>query len=183
LTAAGAATPQPPLEVVVAGLLRDVANFPSPGVVFKDITPLLGDGDALGRVVHDIAGRHRSGVDVIAGIEARGFILGAAVAYELGLGFVPVRKAGKLPGETLHAEYVLEYGNARIEVHADAFVAGERVLVMDDVLATGGTAVATCELLERAGATVVAFEAVVDLAFLGGRDRLAGRTVHTILTV
>lgn len=177
------ATHEPPLAEVVAGLLRDVADFPSPGVVFKDITPLLGDGDALRRVVRDIAGRHRGTVDVIAGIEARGFILGAAVAYELGIGFVPVRKAGKLPGETLSAEYVLEYGNAKIEVHADAFFAGERVLVLDDVLATGGTAAATCALLERAGATVVAFEAVVELGFLHGRDLLAGRTVHTILTV
>ena len=105
------------------------------------------------------------------------------MAYELGTGFVPVRKAGKLPGETLHVDYELEYGTATIEVHADAFVAGARVLVVDDILATGGTAVATCDLLERAGAKVVAFEAVAELGFLGGRDRLGSRVVHTMVTL
>ena len=132
----------------------------------------------------DIAGRQAGSVDLVVGIEARGFILGAAVAYELGVGFVPVRKAGKLPGETLHGSTTtLEYGTATIEVHADAFVAGARVLVVDDVLATGGTAAATCDLLERAGAKVVAFEAVAELGFLGGRDRLGSRAVHTMVTL
>ena len=138
-------------------------------------------GQPCGRSCSDIADAPTPGsVDLVVGIEARGFIIGAAVAYELGIGFVPVRKAGKLPGETLHVDYELEYGSATIEVHADAFVAGDRVLVVDDVLATGGTAVATCELLERAGATVVAFEAVIELALparpLASRQ---GRDVHT----
>ena len=172
-----------PIAQVVSDHLRDIPDFPEPGVAFKDFTPLLADGPALRAVVRDIAGRHAGKIDVVVGIEARGFILGAAVAYELGVGFVPVRKAGKLPGEVLEAEYELEYGSARIEVHADAFVAGSRVLVVDDILATGGTAVATCDLLERAGAKVVAFEAVAELGFLGGRDRLGSRVVHTMVTL
>jgi adenine phosphoribosyltransferase len=172
-----------PIAQVVSDHLRDIPDFPEPGVAFKDFTPLLADGPALRAVVRDIAGRYVDKIDVVVGIEARGFILGAAVAYELGVGFVPVRKAGKLPGEVLEAEYELEYGSARIEVHADAFVSGSRVLVIDDVLATGGTAEATCELLERAGATVEAFEAVIELGFLGGRAKLPGRNVHTILTL
>ena len=165
------------------GLVRDIPDFPEPGVSFKDFTPLLSDGAALRAVVRDIAGRRAGSIDLVVGIEARGFIIGAAVAYELGTGFVPVRKAGKLPGETLHVDYELEYGTATIEVHADAFVAGARVLVVDDILATGGTAVATCDLLERAGAKVVAFEAVAELGFLGGRDRLGSRAVHTMVTL
>jgi adenine phosphoribosyltransferase len=168
---------------LVASRLRDIPDFPEPGVSFKDFTPLLSDGAALRAVVRDIAARREGSIDVVVGIEARGFIIGAAVAYELGTGFVPVRKAGKLPGETLHVDYELEYGTATIEVHADAFVAGARVLVVDDILATGGTAVATCDLLERAGAKVVAFEAVAELGFLGGRDRLGSRVVHTMVTL
>ncbi len=168
---------------LVASRLRDIPDFPEPGVSFKDFTPLLSDGAALRAVVRDIAARREGSIDVVVGIEARGFIIGAAVAYELGTGFVPVRKAGKLPGETLHVDYELEYGSATIEVHADAFVAGARVLVVDDILATGGTAAATCDLLERAGAKVVAFEAVAELGFLGGRDRLGSRVVHTMVTL
>ena len=168
---------------LVASRLRDIPDFPEPGVSFKDFTPLLSDGAALRAVVRDIAVRRAGSIDLVVGIEARGFIIGAAVAYELGTGFVPVRKAGKLPGETLHVDYELEYGTATIEVHADAFVAGARVLVVDDILATGGTAVATCDLLERAGAKVVAFEAVAELGFLGGRDRLGSRAVHTMVTL
>ena len=176
-------TEQQSIAQVVSDHLRDIPDFPEPGVAFKDFTPLLSDGAALAAVVRDIADRYRGRVDHVVGIEARGFILGAAVAYELGVGFVPVRKAGKLPGETLGVEYDLEYGSAHIEVHADAFVAGAHALVIDDVLATGGTAEATCTLLERAGAEVVAFEAVIELGFLEGRAKLAGREVHTILTV
>jgi len=171
------------IEQLVASRLRDIPDFPEPGVSFKDFTPLLSDGGALRAVVRDIATRRAGSIDLVVGIEARGFIIGAAVAYELGTGFVPVRKAGKLPGETLHVDYELEYGTATIEVHADAFVAGARVLVVDDILATGGTAVATCDLLERAGAKVVAFEAVAELGFLGGRDRLGSRVVHTMVTL
>lgn len=168
---------------IVESRLRDIPDFPKPGVLFKDFTPLIADGPALGALVRDIAQRYADQVDVVVGIEARGFILGAAVAYELGMGMVPVRKAGKLPGETLRESYALEYGTAEIEVHTDAFEAGQRVLVIDDVLATGGTAEATCALVERAGATVVAIEVVLELAFLDGRSRLGNRTVHSVLTV
>ena len=172
-----------PISEVVASRLRDVPDFPVAGVIFKDFTPLLSDGPALRAVVQDIARRYAGSVDVIVGIEARGLILGAAVAYELGIGFVPVRKAGKLPGQTHSAEYDLEYGSAVIEVHADAFTGGKRALIMDDVLATGGTAQAACELVESAGATVEAVEVVLELCFLHGRSKLAGRPVHAMLSV
>lgn len=168
---------------LVASRLRDIRDFPKPGVLFKDFTPLIADGPALGALVRDIAGRYASQVDVVVGIEARGFILGAAVAYELGLGMVPVRKAGKLPGETFRESYALEYGTAEIEVHTDAFAPGQRVLVIDDVLATGGTAEATAVLVERSGARVAAVEVVLELAFLEGRKRLGDRPVNAILTV
>jgi adenine phosphoribosyltransferase len=168
---------------VVLEHLRDIPDFPKPGVLFKDFTPLIADGPALRTVVQDIAGRYAGRVDVIVGIEARGFILGAAVAYELGLGMVPIRKAGKLPGETLKESYALEYGHAEIEVHTDAFESGQRVLIIDDVLATGGTAEATASLVERAGAEVTAIEVVLELAFLGGRKRLGDRTVKAIVTL
>ena len=168
---------------VVAAKLRDIPDFPQPGVVFKDYTPLIADGAALAAVVRDIAERYRERVDVVVGIEARGFILGAAVAYELGLGMVPVRKAGKLPGATILESYTLEYGTAEIEVHSDAFTPGQRVLVIDDVLATGGTAAATCQLVERAGAVVAGVDVILELGFLHGREKLGDRPVHAILTV
>ena len=171
------------LAELVASKLRDIPDFPQPGIVFKDFTPLLADGAAFAVLVDDIAGRYRGQVDVLVGIEARGFILAAAVAYKLRLGMVPVRKAGKLPGETLKESYALEYGTAEIEVHTDAFEPGQRVLVLDDVLATGGTAEACAQLVERAGATVAAIEVVLELAFLEGRSRLADRPVNAILTV
>jgi adenine phosphoribosyltransferase len=179
----GAAPLTAPIGEVVGSRLRDIPNFPVPGVTFKDFTPLLSDGSALRAVVLDISGRYAGHVDVVVGIEARGLILGAAVAYELGVGFVPVRKAGKLPGPTHSVEYDLEYGSAVIEVHADAFTNGQRVLVMDDVLATGGTAEAACELVERAGARVEAVEVVLELCFLHGRSKLAGRPVHAMLSL
>jgi adenine phosphoribosyltransferase len=172
-----------PIAEVVASRIRDVPDFPIPGVSFKDFTPLLSDGPALRAVVQDIASRYAGRVDVVVGIEARGFILGAAVAYELGVGFVPVRKAGKLPGITRSAEYELEYGSAVIEVHTDAFESGSRAVVMDDVLATGGTAEATCALIELAGASVVAVEVVLELGFLKGRSKLAGRPFHAMLSL
>ncbi|MEP7193384.1 MAG: adenine phosphoribosyltransferase [Actinomycetota bacterium] len=172
-----------PIEEVVASRLRDIPDFPVAGVTFKDFTPLLSDGPALRAVVQDISRRYSGQVDVVVGIEARGLILGAAVAYDLGIGFVPVRKAGKLPGDTHQAEYDLEYGSAVIEVHSDAFARGKRALVMDDVLATGGTAQAACELVERAGATVEAVEVVLELCFLDGRSKLAGRQVHAMLSL
>jgi len=186
MTGAVPASPAPlsaPISEVVASRLRDVPDFPIAGVSFKDFTPLLSDGPALRAVVQDIAGRYAGRVDVVVGIEARGLILGAAVAYELGIGFVPIRKAGKLPGRTYRAEYDLEYGSAVIEVHADAFAAGKKALIMDDVLATGGTAEAACQLVEGAGASVEAVEVVLELAFLHGRSRLAGRPVHAMLSL
>jgi len=172
-----------PISEIVATRLRDIPDFPVAGVTFKDFTPLLSDGPALRAVVQDISGRYAGQVDVIVGIEARGLILGAAVAYELGIGFVPVRKAGKLPGQTHSAEYDLEYGSAIIEVHADAFAGSKKALIMDDVLATGGTARAACELVESAGASVEAVEVVLELCFLNGRSKLAGRVVHAMLSV
>jgi adenine phosphoribosyltransferase len=168
---------------VVAARLRDIPDFPKPGVLFKDFTPLLADGEAFATVVRDIATRHTGSVDVVVGIEARGFILAAAVAFDLGIGMVPVRKSGKLPGQTLSRSYALEYGTAEIEVHADSFSPGQRVLVIDDVLATGGTAAAACELVESAGAVVAGVDVVLELGFLAGRGKLGQRPVHAILTV
>ena len=169
-------------------LIRDVPDFPQPGVVFKDITPLLADHDAFSAVVRALAEAGRDGdgntvVDKVVGMEARGFILAAPVALALGAGFVPVRKAGKLPGETHAVSYALEYGEATLEVHEDGIDQGDRVLLVDDVLATGGTAAAAWDLLERTGADVVAFECVVELGFLGGRSRMGSRPVGALLVV
>ena len=181
-TAPGGAGAASVADVVSAGL-RDVPDFPQPGVVFKDITPLLADPHAFATVVEALRVKHQGAVDLVAGVEARGFVIGAALAHALGVGFVPVRKAGKLPGETVSISYDPEYGSAEIEVHADAFVGGERVLLVDDVLATGGTAVAAWDLLEQTGAEVVAFECVVELAFLRGRPRMGSRAVGALLVV
>ncbi len=171
------------VAAVVAASLRDVPDFPAPGVVFKDITPLLADPRAFATVIAALAKRHSGSLDLVAGVEARGFVVGAALAHALGVGFVPVRKAGKLPGQSVSISYDLEYGSAEIEVHADAFVGGERVLLVDDVLATGGTASAAWDLLEQVGADVVGFECVVELAFLGGRSRMGSRPVGALLVV
>jgi adenine phosphoribosyltransferase len=163
--------------------VRDVADFPKPGVVFKDITPLLGDPSAFRGVVDAIADRYPAAeVDRVVGIEARGFIVAAPVAYRLGAGFAPVRKPGKLPGESVAEPYELEYGVDSLEVHVDAVEAGERVLVVDDVIATGGTALATCKLIERLGARVIGIAAVIELGFLGGRARLDGYDVASLIT-
>lgn len=167
----------------VARHVRDVSDYPQPGVIFKDITPLLADGDAFGTVVAALADRYRDRVDSVVGIEARGFVFAAPLAVALGVGFVPVRKAGKLPGDVLAASYDLEYGSAQIEVRGDAFGSGQRVVVIDDVLATGGTAQAACALVERAGAEVVEFAAVLELGFLAGRNQLTGHAVHSLLLV
>ncbi|MGL5930618.1 MAG: adenine phosphoribosyltransferase [Dermatophilaceae bacterium] len=168
------------MSAVIAGALRDVPDFPRPGVMFTDITPLLGDPEAFSVVIEALADQHGRRVDAVAGVEARGFVIGSALAHRLGVGFVPVRKAGKLPGPTATASYDLEYGSATIEVHLDAIGAGRRVLVVDDVLATGGTAAAAWDLLERIGGEVVGFACVVELAFLGGRRRLAPREVSAL---
>jgi adenine phosphoribosyltransferase len=172
--------PDGSIRELVLSRIRDIPDFPQAGVQFKDFTPLLADGDAFAAVVEDIAGRYAGAVDVVVGIEARGFILGAAVAYHLGSGFVPVRKSGKLPGPSLREEYTLEYGSAVLEVHEGALRPGQRVLVVDDVLATGGTVAATCRLVERAGATVTGIDVVLELTFLNGRDAVGDRPLYAI---
>ena len=169
---------------LVADRVIDVPDFPKPGIVFKDLMPLFADGSAFVSAVDAVVAYHGAeSFDLVAGIEARGFLIAAAIAYGTGKGVIPIRKAGKLPRATLSATYALEYGEAALEVHADAFTAGRRVLVVDDVLATGGTAEATLGLVERAGGHVAGFSVLLELAFLGGRARLAPRQVHALLTV
>jgi len=170
----------------ILALIRDVPDHPSPGVLFKDITPLLADGPAFAAVVAQLAAPHTgsgAAVDVVVGVEARGFILAAPVAVALGVGFVPVRKRGKLPWRTIGAAYELEYGQAEIEVHADAIRPGQRVLVVDDVLATGGTARATCDLVEQLGGVLAGVAVLMELTFLEGRQRLGDRPVRALVTV
>ena len=169
-------------------LIRDVPDFPEPGVVFKDITPLLADHDGFTAVVEALAaaGRDETGapaVDKVVGMEARGFILAAPVALTLGAGFVPVRKAGKLPGPTHAVSYSLEYGEASLEVHQDALTEGDRVLLVDDVLATGGTAAATHELVQRCGADVTALAVLLELSFLPGRETIGDLPLHSLKRV
>lgn len=166
----------------VRELIRTIPDFPKPGIRFRDITPLLGDADGLAQVVHDLAEPFRGKIDVVAGVEARGFIFGAAVARALHVGFVPIRKPGKLPGEAIGHDYDLEYGTNRVEVHVDAVAHGERVLLVDDLLATGGTAAAGAALVERLGGRVVACAFVVELVGLPGRAVLEGRglAVHAL---
>jgi adenine phosphoribosyltransferase len=163
-------------------LIRDVPDFPKPGILFKDITPLLADASGLREATLGMAEPYRSiRVDRVVGIESRGFILGGIVARELGVGFIPVRKPGKLPAHVSRIEYALEYGTDQLEVHADACEHGARVLIVDDVLATGGTASATCELMERLGATVVGLSFLIALDFLEGAKRLGGRPHSALL--
>jgi adenine phosphoribosyltransferase len=167
---------------VIASHVIDVPDFPKPGIVFKDLSPLFADGAAFRRTVDAIAD-NPDGYDLVAGIEARGFLLAAGVAYATGVGLVPVRKSGKLPRATHAASYDLEYGTATLEIHTDAFLPGHRVLVVDDVLATGGTAAATVSLIERSGAAVTGVAFVLELGFLEGRSRLPGRPVRVLLSV
>jgi adenine phosphoribosyltransferase len=162
--------------------VRDIPNFPRPGIVFKDITPLLLDSVALDAAVAGLeAYAEPLGVELVVAAEARGFILGGALARQLGAGFVPARKPGKLPSETVSEEYALEYGIDALEVHADALAGGARVLVHDDLLATGGTARALCELVAGRGARVVGCAFLVELSFLGGRERLAPYDVFALI--
>jgi adenine phosphoribosyltransferase len=164
-------------------LIRDVPDFPEPGIVFKDITPLLGDEAAFSQVIDLIVAHYgRGNVDVVAGIEARGFILAAPVAYHLNTGFVPVRKAGKLPWDAESEEYALEYGSATLEIHSDAVRPGQRVLIVDDVLATGGTALATAALVERLGGEVVGIACPVELTFLDGRRKIHDYDFHSLIS-
>ena len=174
----------PELAALVLGGTIDVPDFPQPGIVFKDLMPLFADGPAFRKMIDGIVDHYGADAfDVVAGVEARGFVVAAAIAYATGLGVVPVRKAGKLPRAVHAASYALEYGEATLEVHEDAFVAGQRVLVVDDVLATGGTARAALDLVEQAGGTIAGFTVLMELAFLKGRERLSPRTVHALLTV
>jgi adenine phosphoribosyltransferase len=164
--------------------IRSIPDYPKPGIMFRDITTLLGDAGAFRRAVDELVHPYAGGkVDKVAGIEARGFILGGAVAHQLSAGFVPIRKKGKLPHETVRVSYLLEYGEDEMEMHADALVAGERVILVDDLIATGGTALAATELLRRLGAEVVAACFVIDLPDLGGADKLraAGVEVRTLI--
>jgi adenine phosphoribosyltransferase len=171
------------LEALLRSRIREIPDFPEPGVSFKDITPLLADHTAFAGMIDSIVGHHGRGtIDKVAGIEARGFIIAAAVAYHFGAGFVPIRKAGKLPSATYAESYALEYGEATIEVHQDAFAPGERVLLVDDVLATGGTVAAAAHLVERAGATVAGCSVLLELTVLNGRDRLADLDIHALLS-
>ncbi|RKS67823.1 adenine phosphoribosyltransferase [Actinomadura pelletieri DSM 43383] len=164
--------------------IRDVDDYPKPGVVFKDITPLLADHVAFAGVVDAIVNHHGRGtIDKIVGIEARGFILAAPVAYHFGAGFVPVRKKGKLPSRTHEETYDLEYGTETIEIHHDAFRPGDRVLIVDDVLATGGTAAAAAELVRRGGGDVAGLSVLLELSFLHGRDKLGNLDIHSLVTV
>jgi adenine phosphoribosyltransferase len=163
-------------------LIRDIPDWPQPGVTFKDITPLLNDPGGFVAAVDALADSFRDApVDRVLGVEARGFIFAAPVAYHLSAGFVPVRKAGKLPWEIEREEYALEYGTDVLEVHRDAINPGDRVLIVDDVLATGGTASATARLVEHLGGTVVGFGFLIDLRFLGGRSKLEGYPVVSLL--
>lgn len=187
-----------PLDELIAGLAVDVPDFPEPGVVFRDLTPVFADGPAFRRMVEGLAAppdvdpraaavAHAGtagdpGFDVVVGVEARGFLLAAAVAFDAGVGVVPVRKAGKLPRERLSADYALEYGTATLELHTDAVRPGQRALVVDDVLATGGTLNAAIALVEEAGGVVTAVSVVIELTALGGRQRLAPHAVHALWT-
>jgi adenine phosphoribosyltransferase len=170
------------LTQLITTLVRDIPDYPQRGVVFKDITPLLADGPAFSAVIDALAAVYGP-VDKVAGIEARGFILAAPVACRLGAGFVPIRKKGKLPGTTFAQDYDLEYGTATIEVLTDAFEPTDRVLVIDDVLATGGTARATVDLVQRSGAQVAGLAVLLELSFLNGRAKLPDLGVSALLTV
>jgi adenine phosphoribosyltransferase len=167
----------------LSSLITDVPDFPKPGVVFKDFTPMLADPSALALAVELMANPYRGkGIDLVVGAESRGFIFGIAIAQALSAGFVPVRKPGKLPRSVHAVEYDLEYGSDRLELHADALIKGNRVLLVDDLLATGGTMKASCELVQRTGAQIAGITVLIELCFLNGRDKLDGMgEVHSVL--
>ena len=170
-------------EATVKALIRDIPDFPAPGVLFRDITPILQDPKAFHEVICSMVECVKPmKPDVIVGIESRGFIIGAPVALELGVGFVPVRKAGKLPADTIKAEYALEYGTSVVEIHRDAIEPGMRVAIVDDLLATGGTARAAIQLIEELGGTVAGISFLIELVFLKGRKLLDGYDVCTIVS-
>jgi adenine phosphoribosyltransferase len=162
--------------------IRDIPDFPKPGIIFKDITPLLADPDSLRLAVHELAKPFKnSNITAVAGVEARGFIFGVLVALELNIGFIPLRKAGKLPHKVKSVNYTLEYGETSLEAHIDAIKDGDQILLIDDLLATGGTAQASCQLVESLGGTVIACAFVIELTFLNGRNQLANTPIHSLI--
>ncbi len=166
----------------VASFIRDIPDFPKPGIIFKDITPLLGNPEAFSFVIEALAERYKdAGIQKIVGVESRGFIFGAPLAVRLGCGFVPVRKPGKLPAATVSQSFDLEYGQDTIEIHQDALKPGEKVLVLDDVLATGGTLEAAIQLVEAVGGQVCEAATILELTFLNGRDRLKGQAYFSLV--
>jgi len=166
----------------VIALIRDVPDFPKPGIVFKDLTPLFGHSAAMQRVSVALVEPFKDqGITAVAGMEARGFIFGSLAAQELGVGFAPLRKPGKLPAQTFSVSYALEYGEATLEMHCDALTVNDRVLVIDDLLATGGTAAASIDLIGRSGAEIAALGFVVELDFLKGRNALEGQHIHSLI--
>lgn len=170
-------------ETHLRSLIRDVPDFPQPGILFKDITTLIRDREAFRDVIDGIARAYRGlQIDLVVGVESRGFIFAAPVALDLHAGFVPVRKPGKLPAHVISQSYELEYGRNTLELHDDAIVPGQRILIVDDVLATGGSLEATIALVERLGGIVVGVSVVIELGFLGGRERLAGHSIHSLIT-
>ncbi|NIA07263.1 MAG: adenine phosphoribosyltransferase [Actinobacteria bacterium] len=171
------------MQIDLPQLIRSVPDFPKPGIIFRDITPLLADPVGLDQSVAQLSEPYRDRqVDLVAAIEARGFIFGAAVARQLGAGFVPIRKPGKLPAATTKVSYQLEYGSDSIEIHTDAISPGRRVLLIDDLLATGGTMAAACKLVTSLGAEIVALAFVIELSFLNGREKLAGHDILSLIT-
>ncbi|MDH6131139.1 adenine phosphoribosyltransferase [Kitasatospora sp. MAA4] len=181
-------TPDTALAALLSSRIRDVPDYPKPGVLFKDIAPLLADAEAFAALTQALADRAKAlGATKVVGLEARGFVLAAPAAFAAGLGFVPIRKKGKLPGEVFAQSYDLEYGSATLEVQCDAFAPGERVLVVDDVLATGGTIAASLDLVQRTGAELVGVVVLMELGFLDGRERLAAHLgsapLETLITV
>ena len=166
----------------LAPFIRDIPDFPVEGILFKDITPLLQDADALRDSIDALYERYKdAGIDMVVGIESRGFIFGVPLAYKLGVGFVPIRKPNKLPAQAIHVEYALEYGTNALELHTDALKPGQRVLVVDDLLATGGSAQAACNLVEQLGASVAGLAFVIELVFLRGIEKLAGYDVFSLV--
>lgn len=170
-------------DLLATSLIRDIPDFPKSGILFKDITPVLTSAPAFQQVIDCLVEQAENWApDIVAGVESRGFLFGAPVALALGLGFVPIRKAGKLPAETEQEEYVLEYGTGILEAHRDSIQPGQRVLIIDDLLATGGTAAASARLMEKLGGRVAGFSFLVELGFLKGREALSGYEVHSLLT-
>jgi adenine phosphoribosyltransferase len=166
----------------LSDLVRTIPDFPLPGISFKDITTLIGNGPAFAQVIDTLAERYRNrGITAVAGVESRGFIFSAPIAHQLGVGLVPIRKPGKLPSETYQIEYALEYGVNKLEIHRDAFRPGAQVLVVDDLLATGGTIAAASKLIEQAGGTIIELAFVIELTFLNGREKLAPYPLYSLI--